>query len=412
MNTLSRSHMIEATRLTRAGRLVEAMALLRGGASPGPNDRSSADPRAAPPDALDRAAIDMAPPLHPEAPWTITTEADVDGENVSEKPRFGQNGFDAFREFRDRVGGIGASPLCGVASLRHASSRVPVPEGAAFVDREFSSGAGNRSYKLYIPRPRGEEPRPLIVMLHGCTQSPNDFALGTRMNEVAEERGFMVAYPAQPASANPQKCWNWFRAEDQARDRGEPAVLAGLTREIVAAFSVDPSRVFVAGLSAGGAAAAILGAAYPELYAAVGVHSGLAPGAASDMPSAFTAMRQGGRERGRGPSLRPVPTIVFHGDADKTVHPVNGEQVIARARESAVLAKTFVEGRTPDGLAYVKTVWTDALGEIVFEHWTLHGVGHAWSGGDSAGSYTEPRGPDASREMTRFFLERGSSRRD
>jgi poly(hydroxyalkanoate) depolymerase family esterase len=247
---------------------------------------------------------------------------------------------------------------------------------------------------------------PLVVMLHGCTQSPDDFAAGTRMNRLAEEQGFLVAYPAQPQSANAQKCWNWFEAGEQLRDRGEPSLIAGLTRQILRDHAVDPARIYVAGLSAGGAAAAVMGATYPDLYAAIGVHSGLACGAARDVPSAFAAMRQGAPSLARagGPG-GPLPTIVFHGDGDKTVNPVNGDQVIAQAKGEAPLQTMVTSGEAPGGIRYTRRVQTDSSGRTRLEHWVLHGAGHAWSGGSPDGSYTEPRGPDASREMVRFFMQ-------
>jgi poly(hydroxyalkanoate) depolymerase family esterase len=245
-------------------------------------------------------------------------------------------------------------------------------------------------------------------MLHGCTQSPDDFAAGTRMNELAEEKIFLVAYPAQVQSANFSKCWNWFNPGDQQRDQGEPSLIAGITRQIMRDFPVEPGRVYIAGLSAGGAAAATMGSTYPDLYAAVGVHSGLARGAASDIPSAFAAMRRGRspvvREHGR--SGGAVPTIVFHGDCDTTVNPVNGDQVIAQSKAAADLRTTVSRGEAPGGISYTRTVQSDESGRPILEQWVLHGAGHAWSGGSSAGSYIEPRGPDASREMMRFFLQR------
>jgi poly(hydroxyalkanoate) depolymerase family esterase len=245
---------------------------------------------------------------------------------------------------------------------------------------------------------------PLIVMLHGCTQSPDDFAAGTGMNALAEEHGCLVAYPAQPSSANANKCWNWFNANDQGRDRGEPSLIAGITRQIMKDHRVDPSRVYVAGLSAGGAAAAIMGAAYPELYAAVGVHSGLPVGAARDIPSAFAAMRQGGA--GSGLSTRVIPTIVFHGDKDFTVNVSNGDAVVAQSKATATgLRSTVQRGQAPGGHAYSRTIHSNPSGKALCEQWTIHGAGHAWAGGSSSGSYTDPRGPNASQEMVRFFFE-------
>jgi poly(hydroxyalkanoate) depolymerase family esterase len=284
----------------------------------------------------------------------------------------------------------------------HHAPPAPLPAGARFETRAFSNEAGARTYKVYVPSGYKGQSLPVVVMLHGCTQDPDDFAAGTRMNEIADELGILVVYPCQPQSANPQRCWNWFNTGDQQREGGEPSLIAGITRQVVEAFSADSGRVYVAGLSAGGAAAAILAVRHPDLFAAVGVHSGLACGAAHDMPSAFAAMRNGAFAPRRWGKL--VPTIVFHGDADKTVNPVNADHVIAQARMSAELDEVMTQGETPAGMAYTRTVYVDAGGADMAERWVLRGAGHAWSGGSASGSYTNPRGPDASREMIRFFL--------
>ena len=380
--------MAAVTRLTRQGRLGEAMHLLRSLHEPpaGPGDA------APPPGSAARPAhvIEMQPPSAATGPsWTAPAHASPGSRQA--RPSI-VRGVPLARAPKPRI--RPARPADGPAD--------PLPPGALSGQRTYANAAGRRHYKLYVPGTHAGSPCPLVVMLHGCTQSPDDFARGTRMNALAEEYGFLVAYPAQPQAANASRCWNWFNGPDQQRDRGEPSLIAGITREVMRAFPVDPQRVHVAGLSAGGAMAAILGSAYPDLYAAVGVHSGLAPRSAHDMPSAFAAMRRGG-ERVHAPA-RTVPTIVFHGDADATVNPVNGEQVLAHARGSSPLRRT-VESGSADGVAYTRTIETSPDGRPRLEHWLLHGAGHAWSGGDARGSFVAPCGPDASREMLRFFAQ-------
>ena len=302
---------------------------------------------------------------------------------------------------------------------RPLSTQTPAEPASpgTFVTRAYTSAAGAREYKLYVPTSYSaatEHAAPLLVMLHGCTQSPDDFAAGTRMNALAEQHGFLVAYPAQTANANGSKCWNWFRPQDQQRGSGEPALLAGIAGEIAAHYRIDRQRIFVAGLSAGAAMAVILGATYPDLFAAVGAHSGLAYRAAHDMPSAFGAMKGGNAMGGTphgvtaaGPSQR-VPTIVFHGDRDHTVDAGNGAAIAEQAAPpragTAPLPASQRTGTTPAGATYQRTTTHNAAGQPVVEHWLLHGAGHAWAGGSPAGSYTDPRGPDASAEMVRFFL--------
>ncbi|MCB8837967.1 PHB depolymerase family esterase [Aurantimonas sp. VKM B-3413] len=377
MTYLPKIDMGEVTRLTREGRLGEAMALLRGGKSPSPapTDKTPAGNDGKRPG-------DGAGPL-----LDLTRQSGANG-GWSSIPK----------GFADGLAGVDPDRFAG------RNSAPAIPAGARFSDHSFAGPAGVRDYKLYVPSTydAAGSPMPLIVMLHGCTQSPDDFANGTRMNEIAEEIGFLVAYPGQSKAANMQKCWNWFEAKDQMRDAGEPALIAGITRQVMSAHAVDPRKVFVAGLSAGGAAAAIMGQRYFDLYAAVGVHSGLACGAARDMGSAFAAMRGGGPVEAGG---TVVPTIVFHGDRDTTVAPVNGDRVLEQAKANAASTRIVTGGVSAKGVRYTRTVEREADGHERLECWTIHGAGHAWSGGSAAGSYTLPDGPDASREMIRFFMD-------
>ena len=286
------------------------------------------------------------------------------------------------------------------------------PQGQ-FPSRTFKSAAGALAYKLYVPSSYNadtSEPVPLLVMLHGCTQSPDDFAAGTRMNALAEQHGFLVAYPAQTAAVNANKCWNWFRPQDQARGGGEPALISGMTGHVSADYRVDPSRIYVAGLSAGAAMAVVLGRTYPEVFAAVGAHSGLPYGAAHDVASAFAAMRSGAAGKGPAPQStgRVTPTIVFHGDRDQTVAASNGDAIIAQQTAAfgpAALVQTRHNGIAKGGRRFAQTIYADPSGRSVVEDWRVQGGGHAWMGGSKSGTYTDPQGPDASAEMVRFFLQ-------
>ena len=396
MNDQMHTGIAEATRLTQQGRLDEATA------------------------AIQRALGGTFAPAAQEGPGDTNEPIEVISRLVSETP---QEPAEARRTVERRPGaaawtipgptmrtrGVQLPP--GMRAGKLAS--VSVPEGGHFVERSYANSAGARSYKLYIRSSYSGQAVPLIVMLHGCTQNPDDFATGSRMNELSEEHTFLVAYPAQSGNANVQKCWNWFQAADQQRGRGEPSLIAGITRQVVEEYEVAEDRVYVAGMSAGGAMAAIMGATYPDLYAAIGVHSGLAPGSANDMSSAFTAMRQGGpvvasRRAANAESTEIVPTIVFHGDRDTTVHPRNGERMLAHLdiaggqNGSSPRVRTR-QGQVPGGYGYTRFTYRDSEGRDLVERWSVHGLGHAWSGGSYPGSYTDPRGPDASAEMVRFF---------
>lgn len=281
------------------------------------------------------------------------------------------------------------------------------PRTGRFGASSYTAEAGTRRFKLFEPAGFEGRALPLLVMLHGCTQDPDDFAAGTRMNALAQEQGVFVLFPAQAPRSNAQKCWNWFLAADQRRGQGEPALLAGMTRHVMATRPIDPDRVWVAGLSAGGAMAAILAREYPDLFAAAGVHSGLPPGAAHDVASAFAAMKSGARRIEAGGPEAGAPLIVFHGDADGTVHARNGNLLIDALIGGSSTRATRQRGTGGQGRAFTRTVYEEAgaAGPSRAEHWVVHGAGHAWSGGDAAGSYTDGAGPDASREMLRFFLE-------
>ena len=423
-NMSDRTHasMLEATRLTRAGRLSEAMAFLRRALGSEPGADTAPDHQGETPNGSVRRArtIDgmaetiAVTPHSPDPRPGQKIEIGLGDHPDASREGLSQGHLpEALRSFLDRVNRKGLGPgLDGLA--KPAPVPVHVPDGAKFVEGSYGNHAGSRSYKLYVPSGDRGQALPLVVMLHGCTQSPDDFAAGTRMNMLAEEHGCLIVYPAQAASANQSRCWNWFSPSDQERDQGEPSLIAGITRQIMRDYPVDPQRVYVAGLSAGGAAAAIMAATYPDLYAAVGVHSGLAYRAAGDLPSAFAAMQQGGGGRPMtgataGGERRLVPTIVFHGDQDETVHPRNGDHVIAQTRTATATGlqptATVQHGQAPGGRAYSRTVHADTSGGAILEQWVVHGAGHAWSGGSTDGSFTDPRGPDASREMLRFFLE-------
>jgi len=399
-----------AMKLMQAQKLMEATRVIQSTLS----RRKQSEPpakQAAKGRAIEGHIIDLtAEAIEPEVTTVPQSEADIRSE-LSLPPRIAAGtapSFDGLQTLRQT--GLPRFSLDALTGVRPRKT-FEVQDGAQFLSRSFACAAGSRNYKLYIPRRLPESRRALLVMLHGGTQDGDDFAAGTRMNDLAEEHGFIVAYPSQSKAANPSLCWNWFSPEHQKRGAGEPSIIAGITREIVAAYAVDPQLVFVAGLSAGGAMAAVMAATYPDLYAAVGVHSGLPYLSATDLPSAFAAMRGDAGPRGRrsrksrgvADDFPRMRTIVFHGDADRIVHPSNAGQIVEGSEAGESIER--VEPRSSTGQPYTRAVTRDKDGLPVVEQWLIHGSGHAWSGGSPDGTYTDPKGPDASREMLRFFLE-------
>ncbi len=350
MNESLKTAMQEAAQLTRAGRFTEATAVIQ---------RAMQQASGSPP-----AESNSSPPGQGEI-----IEGDLEVINETRGP----------------------------AGERHPASR--------FIEGSFTNQAGARDYKLFVPAQQVEQQPALIVMLHGCSQNPDDFAVGTQLNRLAEEQGFVVLYPAQSLSANASGCWNWFALEHQQRDQGEPSIIADMTRQVMANYGIVKGHAFIAGLSAGGTMAATMAATYPELFSALGVHSGLPYAAAQDMVSAMTAMSQGVSAQGLEPPAARVgnmPVIVFQGDADLTVHASNAAQILTQF-QPAERRIVHTHGCSQQGLEYQTARYLDASGGVQAELWMLKGAGHGWSGGSPAGSFTEPQGPDASGEMIRFF---------
>jgi poly(hydroxyalkanoate) depolymerase family esterase len=394
MDARQMTAMAEATRLTRQGRLVEATALIQ---------RTLAGP------AVTRRTPDVppageenggAPDYHLNVPTSLPVLWGKPLRRIS--PGWTR---------RSR-----AFPSRGVSgpALAHRSEGPAAKQPAGRFDAfSYTNAAGTRAYRLYVPTGYTGGPLPLLVMLHGGTQDAAAFAAATAMNDLAEDQTFLVAYPEQARSANAGRYWNWFAPGHQRRGVGEPSLIAGITRHVTDRYGADASRVYAAGFSAGGAMAAVMAVAYPDLYAAVGVHSGLPYAAAGDLASAFAAMKQGPAHPSR-PAAHRLPLIVFHGDRDTIVAPANAARLIDDALTAgspgAVPTAVTTGGQVPGGHAYTRTCYQDPVGAPLAEHWTIHQAGHAWSGGVPHGSYTDPYGPNASAEFIRFFGQHPASR--
>ncbi|HYH79166.1 MAG TPA: PHB depolymerase family esterase [Longimicrobium sp.] len=295
-----------------------------------------------------------------------------------------------------------------------ASAEAAAPASGTFDWHTYTGAAGTRRYRLFVPAGlQASRPAPLVVMLHGCTQDPDDFARGTRFNHAAAEAGVLVAWPEQPAAHQPMKCWSWYDPGHQSAGRGEPALIAGITREVMASHGVDSARVYIAGVSAGAAMAVNTAASHPALYAAVAAHSGAPYRAASDVPHALAVMRTGTPD----PAIlayalqdalggRAMPLFAIHGAADAVLAPINSRQLAAQWAGVLRLRSAAPERLTDGGLGVERSRWSGADGKPVVELMIVERLGHAWSGGSPQGTYTDPRGPDASKAILRFFLDR------
>ncbi len=420
MKNRMQAAMTEVMRLMQAGRLAEATTTIQHtlGSTPTADVSHTEYDNAATPIEAEPHVVDSSPPPPETAVRGMLNRIGASKRNVTARHVAGSGMFslDALKlpDFMHSLPGIVRSV---VPEVTPSSTCV----GGQFVDRTYSNAAGRRDYKLYIPSGYTGQLVPLVIMLHGCTQNPADFAAGTGMNVLAEKEMFLVAYPEQANSANSSKCWNWFQAADQQSGIGEPSLIAGITQQIIGAYNVDINRVYVAGLSSGGAMAAIMASTYPDLYAAVGVHSGLAYGAAHDLPSAFAAMKGGTGQRTRR-LAQAIPIIMFHGDRDTTVATTNADRMVDQWLQATndgsgtmhgSLRDAVVEqGRVTGGHAYTCSIYYDVSGRVIVEKWMVHQAGHAWSGGNSRGSYTDSKGPDASTEMVRFFREHPREEKD
>ncbi|WP_013334588.1 extracellular catalytic domain type 1 short-chain-length polyhydroxyalkanoate depolymerase [Gloeothece verrucosa] len=425
----------QATELTQAGRLKEATQLiqrtLQNLKDPSTTDEVAV---AGTDEIIDVTAVVIDEPInstaHPGQTRTEPTPASSEAVDFKEQPRreateFPQSPKKSSIAISEQLNSILNFFPQLKSQAQPAKNSDPQTKGGQFIEGYYTKGTQSRSYKLYIPGGYTGQALPVVVMLHGCNQSVDDFANGTRMNLWAEEELFFVVYPAQEKKANGSLCWNWFNNSDQQRGRGEPSIIAGITEQVVSTYNLDQTRVYVSGMSAGGAMAGIMGICYPDVYAAVGIHSGLPYRAAGDLQGAFAAMRGGGNgllghTDENLPHLnvntRFVPIIVFHGDRDSTVHPVNSEKIIAQwalihsqgnssRSEKILLRPKVLRERVKNGHAYTRSIYHDLNGYPIMERWLVHGSGHGWSGGSASGSFTDVQGPNASREMLRFFKE-------
>jgi len=304
-------------------------------------------------------------------------------------------------------------------SMRDASDGT----NSEVVRGEYTSSEGTRPWRLFVPsRATNAMPSMLLVMLHGCTQSANDFAAGSRMDVVAEEQGYFVLYPEQLAKANARSCWNWFDAAHQMHGHGEPSLIAGMVNEIARKYAIDAARVHLVGVSAGAAMATLTAVAYPQQFATLTSASGIGWRAATDVVRALTVMQKGGGDglptsqmmiAAMGSTARAVPTLVLHGGRDAVVNAKNADDLAtqwvgvhdalrARNGEPALLADAAAATRSDNGYTVNERSWRDSKGSARVTLIRIEDLGHAWSGGSTVGTFTDAKGPDASRLIAAF----------
>lgn len=295
----------------------------------------------------------------------------------------------------------------------------PGTTSGVYSTKSFTNSSGTRSYGLYIPSGyKVGTPMPLVVGLHGCVGSALDFVNQSGLNSVAEVNKFIVAYPEQTSAANNLKCWNWYTTAGQQRGSGEASIIAGITQQVKQDYSVNNSRVFTLGLSAGGAMAVNMGVLYPDVFAGVGVGSGLTWKAGAGGLSGYPAMtaEQSGQQIhiSQGANSRTVPVYIFHGLQDKTVVPKNADDLAVSwiaandladdgSRNNSVPANpvSTVFG-TSSGDTFTTATYNDRNGQELIQVVKVTNMGHAWSGRSGA-AYTYPAGPDETSLMYSFL---------
>jgi poly(hydroxyalkanoate) depolymerase family esterase len=321
-----------------------------------------------------------------------------------------------------RRSGLAFACAALAATTLGASAASAEPTAGNLSRGSYTSSAGTLSYETYVPASYKQGSQmPLIVALHGCTQTADNFRTQTRFDDLAASKGFIVVYPEQSKANNNLTCWNWFQQADMQRGSGEPSLIAGITKTVQAKYGVDPNKVYVGGLSAGGAMAAVMGATYPDIYAAIGVGSGCEYSAGAPCAGYQSAdPEQAGKSahQAMGTNARVLPFIVFQGDQDTTVPPVNAQQAVRAGQVMADLADDgdengsiptgaakVVNGQAPGGESYTVSFYNDGTGKELAQYWLVHGMGHAWSGGDASQQFSDPKGPDESLAMYDFFMD-------